>query len=341
MTKTFCFLSKKGGVGKTTFSLNCAHALAFSRFRTLLVDMDGQANLTRHLLKGAGNPGDAPTPAGAAVPAGLPDISQVLLRRCAPHEAILTTGYENLDLLAGSTSLDDLPILDPRLIREPARFKLILQELAPDYDFILVDCPPIVNWLTRMVLFAVEGVIVPIQAEPYALQGLQDLIPMLDKMTATAQLYKIVINMYRANTQLHKDILKEIGEEFPGRIAKQTVRQTIQLAEAAREGLSIFEYAPASIGALDLYALCWELFELSPEKVKSNVQARVGASANASSETPTGEGSEIMPISTVFPEKEGMATSGSGQPEAASPETASPEAAAERPQSATLAPVRE
>ena len=213
-------------------------------------------------------------PPGSAVPAGYPDISNVLLRRCAPHEAILTTGYENLDLLAGSTSLDDLPILDPRLIREPARFKLILQELAPDYDFILVDCPPIVNWLTRMVLFAVEGVIVPIQAEPYALQGLQDLIPMLDKMSATAQLYKIVVNMYRANTQLHQTILKEIAEEFPGRIAKQTVRQTIQLAEAAREGLSIFEYAPASIGALDLYALCWELFELSPEKVKLNVQAR-------------------------------------------------------------------
>src|SRR3954468_15269437 len=292
MTRSFCFLSKKGGVGKTTFSLNCAHALAFSRFRTLLVDMDGQANLTRHLLKGAGNPGDAQAAAGSAVPAGLPDISQVLLKRIAPHEAILTTGYENLDLLAGSTSLDDLPILDARLIREPARFKLILQELAPDYDFILVDCPPIVNWLTRMVLFAVQGVIVPIQAEPYAMQGLQDLIPMLDKMTATAQLYKIVVNMYRSNTQLHQNILKEIGEEFPGRIAKQTVRQTIQLAEAAREGLSIFEYAPASIGALDLYALCWELFELSPDMVKLNVQAR-GSASNASTNptNPTGESS--------------------------------------------------
>jgi chromosome partitioning protein len=264
MAKTFCFLSKKGGVGKTTFTLNCAHALAFSKFRTLLVDIDGQANLTKHLM------------AGGAASAGLPDISKVLLRRCPPQEAILTTGYENLDLLAGSTTLDDLPILDARLIREPARLKNILQELDEDYDFILVDCPPIVNWLTRMVLFATESVIVPIQAEPYALQGLRDLVPLLDKMSATAQLHKIVINMFRANTQLHQSILKEIMEEFPGRVAKQTVRQTIQLAEAAKEGLSIFEYAPTSIGALDLYALCWELFELSPEKVKLNV--RVGQS---------------------------------------------------------------
>jgi chromosome partitioning protein len=234
------------------------------------------------------------------------------LKRCAPAEAILTTGYENLDLLAGSTNLDDLPILDARLIREPARLKLILQELAPDYDFILVDCPPIVNWLTRMVLFAAEGVIVPIQAEPYAMQGLQDLIPMLDKMTATAQLYKIVVNMYRSNTQLHQNILKEIGEAFPGRIAKQTVRQTIQLAEAAREGLSIFEYAPASIGALDLYALCWELFELSPEKVKSNAQARGESPAGpiregeapASSPESLASNDESAPNTTMAPSPE-------------------------------------
>jgi len=312
MTKTFCFLSKKGGVGKTTFSLNCAHALAFSRFRTLLVDMDGQANLTRHLLKGAGGPepeaGEAVAP-GAAVPEGYPDIAKVLLRRCPPREAILTTGYENLDLLAGSTSLDDLPILDPRLIREPARFKLILEELAPDYDYILVDCPPILNWLTRMVLFATEGVIVPIQAEPYALQGLQDLVLLLDKMTATAQLYKIVVNMYRANTQLHQGILKEISETFPGRIARQTVRQTIQLAEAAKEGLSIFEYAPASIGALDLYALCWELFELSPEKVKTNVKALASRIEIAGS---VSAGSPVDTVDTTETREPELASLGGG-----------------------------
>jgi chromosome partitioning protein len=274
MTRSFAFLSKKGGVGKTTFCLNCAHALAFSGFRTLLVDMDGQANLTRHLLRGSPEP-------------GLPDISKALLRRSAPEESILTTGYENLDLLAGSASLDDLPILDPRLLREPTRLKMILEELSGDYDFILADCPPSVNWLTRMGLFAVQGVIVPIQAEPYAMQGLQDLIPMLDKMTATAQLHKIVVNMYRSNTQLHQSILREIAAAFPGRIAKQAVRQTIHLAEAARAGLSIFEYAPASSGALDLYALCFELFDLSPEKVKERVQSRSEAAQGSAAEPAT------------------------------------------------------
>jgi cellulose biosynthesis protein BcsQ len=74
--------------------------------------------------------------------------------------------------------------------------------------------------------------------------------------------------MFRSNTQLHQSILREINEAFPGRVARQTVRQTIQLAEAARDGLSIFEYAPASIGALDMYGLCWELFDLTAEKVK-------------------------------------------------------------------------
>jgi chromosome partitioning protein len=270
MTKSYSFLSKKGGVGKTTFCLNCAHALAFSNFRTLLVDMDGQANLTKHLLgraEGLGTPG---TP-------GFPDMAQVLMRRIPANEAVIATGYDNLDLLAGSISLDDLPVLDPRVIREPARLKSLLAPLAEEYDFVLVDCPPSLNWLTRMVLYAVDSVIVPIQAEPYALQGLRDLVPMLDKMTSTAQLYRIVVNMFRSNTQLHQGIWKEIEGEFPGRLARQTVRQTIQLAEAAKEGLSIFEYAPASSGALDLYALCFELFELSPERVKANVRHRTEA----------------------------------------------------------------
>lgn len=260
--KSFCFLSKKGGVGKTTFTLNCAHALAFSRFRTLLVDMDGQANLTRHLLRNA-EPG-----------ASFPDVAQVLTRRLPADEAVIATGYDCLDLIAGSTTLDDLPVLDPRLIREPARLRTLLEPLAGQYDFILVDCPPILNWLTRMVLYAVDSVIVPVQAEAYALQGLRDLVPLLDKMTATAQLFKIVVNMFRANTQLHQSVWREIEREFPGRLARQTVRQNIQLAEAAREGLSIFEYAPASGGSLDLYALCFELFELSPEKVRLNVRER-------------------------------------------------------------------
>jgi chromosome partitioning protein len=291
MAKSFAFLSKKGGVGKTTFCLNCAHALAFSRFRTLLIDMDGQANLTKHLLGKT-----ASSESGER----FPDVAQVLTRRVAAAEAVIATGYDNLDLLAGSTTLDDLPVLDPRLIREPARLKALLEPLLAEYDFILVDCPPIVNWLTRMVLFAVDSVIVPIQAEPYALQGLRDLIPLLDKMTATAQLFKIVVNMFRANTQLHQSIWKEIELEFPGRLAKQTVRQTIQLAEAAQAGLSIFEYAPASIGSLDLYALCWELFELSPEKVRLNVLARGGSSTGSGAgSAPAPDEAEISPAAAA------------------------------------------
>ncbi len=275
MTKSFAFLSKKGGVGKTTFTLNCAHALAFSQYKTLLIDLDGQANLTKHLLGNVdkdaeGNP--------------FPDISKVLMRRIPMAEAIISTGYENLDLIPGSTGLEDLPILDGKAIREPSRLKALLAEMegmGEEYDFILIDCPPAVNWLTRMALYATTAVIVPIQAEPYALQGLQDLIPMLDKMTTTSQLYKIVINMFRANTQLHQTICKEILQAYPGRVADQKVRLTIQLAEAAKEGLSIFEYAPASIGALDLYALCFELFDLSPEKIRSHVKAKSTAAVTS------------------------------------------------------------
>ncbi len=265
MAQGFAFLSKKGGVGKTTFTLNCAHALAFSGYRTLLIDIDGQANLSRHLL---GKHLDSPEAAD------WPDMAKVLTHRTPAPESILETGYENLDLITGSTSLDDLPTFDPRVIREPARLKIALEPLQDAYDFILFDCPPSVNWLTRMALMACKSVIVPVQSEPYALQGLRDLVPLLDRMSSTAQLFKIVINMYRQNTGLHQAILREIEAEFPGRVAKQKVRLTIQLAEAAREGLSVFEYAPASTGALDMYALCFELFRISPERIKTFVQNR-------------------------------------------------------------------
>jgi len=269
MAGTFCFLSKKGGVGKTTFTLNCAHALAFSGFRVLLVDLDAQNNLTKHLL-------GRNRPEGFVRPHDFPDISKVLTARHSAASAIVETGYTGLHLLPGSHDLDDLPLLNPRLGREPSRLRSLLAPLYPHYDYVLVDCPPVLNWLTRMALMATEKVILPTQPEAYALQGLQDLVPWLDKMTATAQLYRIVINMYRSNTQLHQSLAAQIEAAYPGRVAKQRVRLTIDLAEAARSGLSVFEHAPTSLAAMDLYALCFELFGLSAESVRARMKERTG-----------------------------------------------------------------
>lgn len=264
MTQAYSLLSKKGGVGKTTFTINCAHALAFSGFRVLLIDLDAQANLTRHLL---GKGSDAPL---ARDPA-LPDISKLLQQRCEPAEACLETGYAGLHLIAGSTELDGLLLLNPRLAREPSRLRAVLTPLYPQYDYVLIDCPPVLNWLTRMALMAAGDVIVPTQPEAYALQGLSDLVPWLDRMSATARLYRIVINMYRANTHLHQSLAAEIEATYPGRVAKQRVRLTIDLAEAARAGLSVFEHAPTSLAALDMFALCFELFGLSPEAIRARM----------------------------------------------------------------------
>jgi chromosome partitioning protein len=271
MTRAFSFLSKKGGVGKTTFTLNCAHALAFSGYRVLLVDLDAQSNLTKHLLhKG----GDGAFPRDAA----RPDVSKLLQQRVSGEEACLDTGYPGLHLVAGSPDLDDLLLLNPRLAREPSRLRAMLSPLYPRYDYVLIDCPPVLNWLTRMALMAAGDVIVPTQPEAYALQGLDDLVPWLDKMTATAQLYRIVINMYRSNTQLHQALAARIEQAYPGRVARQRVRLTIDLAEAARAGLSVFESAPASLAAIDLYALCFELFGLSADGIRERMKARVGGS---------------------------------------------------------------
>ncbi len=264
--KTYCLLSKKGGVGKTTFALNCAHALAFSGFRTLLVDLDAQSNLTKHLLTKSLGEDFRKTE--------LPDIAKILLRRREAADSILESGYPGLQLLAGSPELDDLPLLDQRLTREPTRLQSILAPLLPEYDYILVDCAPALNWLTRMALMATSEVIIPTQPEAYALQGLEDLVPWLDRMTATAQLFRVVINMYRGNTQLHKMLAERIEATYPGRVAKQKVRLTIDFAEAARSGLSVFEHAPASSAALDMYSLCFELFGMSAETIHEKIRER-------------------------------------------------------------------
>jgi chromosome partitioning protein len=263
--QSYSFLSKKGGVGKTTFALNCAHALAFSGFRTLLVDLDAQSNLTRHLLGAAG---------GEKGAAASPDMSKLLLGRAAVDDAVVETGYEGLHLIPGSPELDDLPILDPRVVREPARLKSLLAPLSGEYDYLLIDCPPALNWVTRMALMATGRVILPTQPEAYALRGLEDLVPWLDKMSSMARLYRIVLNMVRANTQLHQALTAQIEASYPGRVAQQRVRLTIDLAEAARAGLSVFEHAPASAAAMDLYALCFELFELSAEAVREKIRDR-------------------------------------------------------------------
>lgn len=290
--KTFCLLSKKGGVGKTTFALNCAHALAFSGFRTLLVDLDAQSNLTKHLLgKTMGEDFHKPD---------LPDMAKVLLLRRQADTSILETGYPGLSLLAGSPELDDLPLLDQRLTREPARLQSILAPLLPQFDYVLVDCAPALNWLTRMALMATSEVIIPTQPEAYALQGLEDLVPWLDRMTATAQLYRVVINMYRGNTQLHKLLAQRIESAFPGRVATQKVRLTIDFAEAARSGLSIFEHAPASSAALDMYALCFELFGLSAETVLGKIRQRSSASQAIDAVRTNGDGTGAF---TVKPEE--------------------------------------
>jgi chromosome partitioning protein len=274
MTRAYSLLSKKGGVGKTTFTLNCAHALAFSGFRVLLVDLDAQSNLTKHLL-GKGRDGAFPRDPAR------PDIAKLLQQRCGADEACLDTGYPGLHLIAGSPDLDDLLLLNPRLAREPSRLRALLSPLYPRYDYVLIDCPPVLNWLTRMALMAAGDVIVPTQPEAYALQGLDDLVPWLDKMTATARLYRIVINMYRANTQLHQALAAQVEQAYPGRVARQRVGLTIDLPEAARAGLSVFEHAPTSLAALDLYALCFELFGLSAEGIRERMKERAGNGASS------------------------------------------------------------
>jgi chromosome partitioning protein len=248
--KSFCFFTNKGGVGKTTLALHSAHSLALAGFKTLLVDLDGQSNLTKHVT------GDTHSQ----------NIGTLLVKNIFPQKYILPTSYSNLSIIPGNKDLDNLPILYPKIMRTPTLLKNTLQSIVHHFDYIILDCPSAMNWITKMATYMASKVIIPIQPEPYALQGLKDMSQHLNHNTATAQIHKIVINMYRGHTQLHQNIAQDIRHLYGDKVAQQVVRQSISLAEASSQRKSIFEFAPTSIGALDLFALSWEVFGVENRK---------------------------------------------------------------------------
>ncbi len=259
MTKKYCIYSNKGGVGKTTLTISMAHALVLAGSRVCLIDLDSQSNLSRHLGCKA-----APTLS----------IQDVLRERCEVEDVITSTAIDGLSLVPGNQELDNLPLLYPKIMRQPNVLRTKIAGMQ-GFDYIFIDCPASFNWITRLALYAAGELLVPVQAEPYALQGLGDLAGSLQRMQAIARIHKIIINMYRSHTQLHSSISRTIEHLYPGIVARQKVRQNIQLGEAAAGGSSIFTYAPTSAGAMDIFALCYELFDMNQavEEAEAILQA--------------------------------------------------------------------
>ena len=251
MARIYTLVNQKGGVGKTTTSINLGAYLALFGQRVLVVDLDPQANATSCLgvdkLQVAG--GTYETLLGGK-----------------PAQYILLNERLKLSLLPSSPSLAGAEVeLVDELARE-TRLKKALVSLNDRYDYILIDCPPSLGLLTVNGLVAAQdGVIVPVQCEYLALEGLGQLTQTIQRVRAALfpdlQVRGVVLTMFDSRTNLSTDVVTEVNKHFPNQVFKAVIPRSIRLAEAPSYGLPISAYAPSSVGAQAYDALARELLK--------------------------------------------------------------------------------
>jgi len=252
LTKIYTLVNQKGGVGKTTSTINLAAYLAKVGQRVLVVDLDPQANATSCLgvdkLSVEGSTYDALL--------GEEDIF--------PY--ILLNERLNLSLLPSSPALAGAEVeLVDELARESKLRKAILK-VAKRYDYVLVDCPPSLGLLTvNGLMAAMDGVIVPVQCEYLALEGLGQLTQTIERVRSALfpelKVRGVILTMFDNRTNLSTDVVKEVNNHFPNLVFKSIIPRSVRLAEAPSYGLPISEYAPTSVGAQAYETLAKELLK--------------------------------------------------------------------------------
>lgn len=239
--------NQKGGVGKTTTAINLGAGLGALERRVLLVDCDPQGNATR----------------GLGATAEVPHLYQVLSGETALEETIRPSGFPNLDLVPAQR---DLVGVEVEFVGESGwekRLKGVLAKVQSRYDTILLDCPPSLGHLTVSALTAADGVLVPLQCEYFALEGISELMATVKRIQAGLNprlvVAGILLTMYDDRTNLSKDVAEEIRSHFAGKVYDTVVPRNIRLAEAPSHGLPIFQYDIKSRGAEAYLALAREL----------------------------------------------------------------------------------
>ncbi|MHB9132344.1 MAG: ParA family protein [Armatimonadota bacterium] len=251
MTKVLAIVNQKGGVGKTTTAINLAAGLAHAGQRTLLVDLDPQGNAT--------------TGVGATKSTLDATVFEVLLGECTWEQAAVNTSMPNLDLLPATLDLAGAVVDLATMPEREIRLRKGLEGAGERYPYIIIDTPPSLGLLPVNCLAAADGVIIPMQCEFYALEGLAQLehtVRLMKRgLNPSLEIFGILLTMVDLRAKLFRDVINTVRRQYGPRVFKTEIPRTVRFAEAPSYGETIMQFDPKGKGSRAFHALTKEVIE--------------------------------------------------------------------------------